>query len=234
MSVKINCFDRWLSAVFQCNSTSSDNKDKVASMKMIVTTRLLGHLITIITLQNTTGRLFTCAVLLFSGLYPVPAAAQEALFSSRPQFRLNPEMHTAKIYRVDLDRREQFAVTASDDKSVLVWELDSGKMQKRLRLPAALGGAGKAYAVAISPDGEEIAVGAGQGGSEHFVYIYDRGSGDMVRTITGLKHVIQHLVYSPDGSFLAATLGRAGGLRIYRTENYHQVFSDETYDNISY
>ncbi len=86
-------------------------------------------------------------------------STQAYVFPSAPQLRLNPAMHTAKIHRVDIDKRERFAVTASDDKSVLVWDLDSGQMLKRLRLPAAEVKIGKAYAVAMSPDGEQIAVG---------------------------------------------------------------------------
>jgi hypothetical protein len=51
---------------------------------------------------------------------------QHSVFPSEPQLRLNPAMHTAMINQVDTDRLQRFAVTASDDKSVLVWALASG------------------------------------------------------------------------------------------------------------
>ena len=52
-----------------------------------------------------------------------------------------------------------FAVTASDDKTVRVWSLADGALLRTIRLPAGPGNVGKAYAVAISPDGATIAAG---------------------------------------------------------------------------
>ena len=81
------------------------------------------------------------------------------LFPSEPLLRLNPGLHTATIKRADIDSDERFLVSASYDKSVLLWDLETGRLKKTLRVPAGPGNIGKVYAVAMSPDGETIAVG---------------------------------------------------------------------------
>jgi hypothetical protein len=50
-------------------------------------------------------------------------------------------------------------VTGSIDKTVRVWSLADGALARTIRLPAGPGNVGKAYAVALSPDGELIAAG---------------------------------------------------------------------------
>ena len=173
--------------------------------------------------------------LIFACLPPVLAGAQEFVFPNEPQFRLNPAMHTARISRVDIDNRERFAVTASNDKSVLIWDPDSRQLLKRLRLPAAEVEIGRAYAVAISPDGEQIAVGGWTGKSpNNTIYIYQYSSGTIIHKMTGLENVINHLTYSPNGRYLAATLGGTVGLRVYDTTGYSQIYVDRDYQDDSY
>jgi WD40 repeat protein len=78
---------------------------------------------------------------------------------TEPILRIETGKHGAKINRIDTDAANCFAVTASDDKTVRVWSLPEGRPIRVLRLPIDQGNAGKAYAVAISPDGTTVAVG---------------------------------------------------------------------------
>lgn len=180
--------------------------------------------------------LLSFVYLLLLGVFqPAFAGVSEYAFPSEPQLRLNPAMHTAAITGVDIDRLERFAVTASDDKSVLVWDLSLGQVLKRLRVPAGEGHIGKVYAVAISPDGEQIAVGGYTGkDGNHLIYIYQRSTGVITQKITGLEIGAAHLSYSPDGSYLAATLGLANGLRVYKTTGYRQIYADRDYQEDTY
>jgi WD40 repeat protein len=77
----------------------------------------------------------------------------------RPVLVVDPGMHTAMIWRTATDRDGSWAVTGSDDKTVRVWSLADGTLSRTIRLPAGPGDVGKAYAVAISPDGTLIAAG---------------------------------------------------------------------------
>src|SRR5438128_903912 len=127
-------------------------------------------------------------------------------------------MHTASIRRIGVDAANHYLVTTSDDKTARVWELATGRLLRVLRPPIGEGNEGKLYAVAISPDGHTVAVGGwtkAETGA-HNIYLFDRESGRLVRRIAGLPSDIKHLVYSPDGRWLAATLGQ-NGIRVYET-----------------
>jgi WD40 repeat protein len=163
-------------------------------------------------------------------------SAQPGQPSREPILRIETGMHTAKISRIGVDAANRFLVTASDDKTVRVWELPSGRLLRIIRVPIGAGNEGKLYAVAISPDGSTIAAG-GMTGYEWdetvCIYLFDRESGRLIRRLGGLPDVVLHLVYSPDGRYLAATLGR-NGVRVYSTSAYAPAGEDMDYGDGSY
>jgi WD40 repeat protein len=169
-------------------------------------------------------------------LWSLVAVAAALAQPEAPMLRIETGMHTATINRIGVDAAGRFLVTGSDDKTVRVWELPSGRLFRIIRPPAAAGSEGKIYAVAISPDGKTIAAG-GRTGYEWersiSIYIFDRESGVLRRRIAGLPNVTLHLAYSPDGRLLVATLG-TNGVRLYNTADYSLGGSDTTYDSDSY
>jgi hypothetical protein len=78
---------------------------------------------------------------------------------SEPILRIETGQHGAMINRIGTDAANRFVVTASDDKTVRIWSLPEARPTAVLRLPIDQGNIGKAYAVAISPDGTAVAVG---------------------------------------------------------------------------
>jgi len=135
----------------------------------------------------------------------------------RPVLVVDPSMHTAAIWRASADKDGRWAVTGSDDKTIRIWSLADGALVRTIRLPAGPGNVGKAFAVAISPDGAVVAAGGWTGptGGPKAVYLFDRATGALVRRIEGLPNVVFHLAFSPDGARLAAVLGGGTGLRVY-------------------
>src|SRR5215510_63713 len=131
--------------------------------------------------------------------------------TTRPLPRLETGMHTAVNRRIATDAAGRWAVTASDDKTARVWEVASGRQFTVLRPPQDVGDEGKLYAVALSPDGAVVAV----GGWAHVIYLFNRESGLLLRSLPGLPKGVSRLAFSPDGRWLAAGLGGANGVRIF-------------------
>ena len=145
-------------------------------------------------------------------LMAAPARAQSDGLPTEPMLRINAPSHIAMIRRIATDAAERFAVTASEDKTVRVWSLPDGTLQRVIWLPSGEGHLGKADAVALSPDGVTVAVGGWTDptGGDTNIYLFNRASGALVRRLTGLPNVIYHLAFSPDGRRLAAALWGSG------------------------
>lgn len=172
----------------------------------------------------------------FAKSVPAKTPAPSAQPPRQPLLRLETGMHTAMVNRIAVDAAERFLVSASDDKTARVWDLATGKLLQTLRPPLGEGNEGKLYAVAIAPDGGTIAL-AGWTGYEWdgtiSLYLFDHASGKLTRRLPGLPNVIHDLAYSPDGRYLAAALG-SGGIRVYRTSDWQEVFQDAAYGADSY
>jgi WD40 repeat protein len=78
---------------------------------------------------------------------------------TEPILRIEAGQHNGLTFSFAVDPANQFAVTASIDKSVRVWSLPEGRLLRVLRLPIDYDQVGMAYAVAVSPDSSTIAVG---------------------------------------------------------------------------
>jgi WD40 repeat protein len=165
------------------------------------------------------------------------ASAQEREPPGKPILRIETGMHTVSINRIGVDAANRYLVTASDDKTVRVWELPAGRLLRIIRPPLGAGNEGKLYAVAISPDGSAIAAAgwtSNESGNVESIYLFERESGRLLRRLGGLPNVVNHLAYSPDGRYLAATLGGKNGLRVYQTATYAPAGEDRDYGDYSF
>jgi WD40 repeat protein len=170
-------------------------------------------------------------------LFADPTLSQADDLPSEPMVRINAPGHIARLGRIATDAKERFAVTASDDKTVRVWSLPDGKLQRTIWLPSGAGNDGKAYAVALSPDGATIAVGGWTGGSidDYNIYLFDRASGALAQRLRHLPNTVQHLAFSPDGRRLAAAVWGTNGIRVFDAGNgYQPLPSDSGYGDDSY
>ena len=158
----------------------------------------------------------------------------------RPVLAVDPGTHTATITSASADHDGRWAVTGSDDKTVRIWSLADGKLERTIRLPAGPGDVGKNYAVAMSPDGALIAAGGWtrmiDADPQEQIYLFDRASGTLLKRIEGLPTVVTSLVFSPDGNRLAAGVGGGrGGLRVYAKDHgWDEAARDEDYGGAVY
>jgi len=167
------------------------------------------------------------------------AQTTEAPASTKPFPAIEAGMHTAAIRRIAVDRAGRWAVTASHDKTARVWDLRTGALLQVLRVPVGEGPEGKLYAVALSPDGELVALGGftSPDGLNTSIYLFDRASGRLRQRLAGLPNVVLHLAFSADGRRLAAALGGANGIRVYGAtgqSTWAQVAADGDYGADSY
>jgi WD40 repeat protein len=176
-------------------------------------------------------------ILAFTLSLSPPALKADGL-PSEPILRLETGMHTGPIKRISIDQAGDLLVTASDDKTLRLWTLNDGSLLKTLRVPIGEGEEGRLYAAALSPDGQWlVAGGATKAGTEgpgnYHLYIFDRVSGELRQHLFGLPDVINHLCFSRDGRYLAASLG-GDGIRVWATDGWRQVANDSDYGDASH
>ena len=75
--------------------------------------------------------------------FPEAASPVSEDFPAEPILRLETGMHTAAIWRIDVDRDQRFLISGSDDKTVRIWELKTGRLLRTLRVPLGEGNLGK-------------------------------------------------------------------------------------------
>lgn len=161
-----------------------------------------------------------------TSIAPFHAQADDPL-PEASQLRLERGMHTSAINNAAMDSKGRWLVTASEDKTARIWELVTGQLVRVLRPPMGPT-LGDLRSVAMSPDGEKVAVvGWTVDNTRRLaIYIFDRYNGRMVRQLEGLPVQAMKLAWSPDGTWLAAAHA-ASGVRIWETQTWQEVYFDK-------
>ena len=173
-----------------------------------------------------------------SDVAPPPFTGDSRL-SYDPQLRINTRQHTSRIFAIDVDAEGRYLVTGSSDKTVRVWSLSEMEPLSVLRVPIGTGVEGQIQSLAISPDGDQIAVGGASKlrSGQHVVYVLDRETGRIEMTLT-MEMPARELTFSPDGSILGAALGarqeNRGGTTFWRTDSWSLVKSHTDFDAESF
>jgi WD40 repeat protein len=115
--------------------------------------------------ENAMRRLLVLSVMIWiTGMFIIQAGcAASTEPPQEPILRLETGVHTAIIKKIGVDAANRWLVIASDDKTVLLWELPSGRLVRVIRPPLGQGNEGKFFTAAISPSGRQIACGGWTG-----------------------------------------------------------------------
>ncbi|MEA3491654.1 MAG: caspase family protein [Campylobacterota bacterium] len=125
--------------------------------------------------------------------------------------------HTALIWDVVATKSGDI-VTASDDKTIRVWDSKRGKEKRKILGQIGKGSEGKIYAIALSPDEKQLAVGGygfikgdqktiskGKSGGE--IKIYNYKTGKLIKNLISHSLAVLDLSYSPDSKYLISGSG---------------------------
>lgn len=168
------------------------------------------------------------------------ASSQSTSETPVPILRLDPQGHSAIVNDVAFAPDGTELATASDDKTIRVWDVATGEQKRVIRGWLSDGDEGKIYALAIDPTGRYLACGGwfkGTNGTElgpGAIRILDYHSGDLITLLKGHEEVIDSLCFSPDGRLLASGDGN-GMIKLWRTTDWQegprltQAHSDEVF-----
>ena len=131
--------------------------------------------------------------------------------------------HRALVHDIAFSPDGELLVSASDDKTIRVWDWRAGVTLRTLRHQIGDGNEGKVFALALSPDGGTVAAGGyfGPGIGEDPPYgdirLFDLKSGRISAVLKGLEQAVLDIAFSPDGDFLAAG-GDDGFVHVWRRD----------------
>ncbi|MGO9171026.1 MAG: PDZ domain-containing protein [Rhodomicrobium sp.] len=131
--------------------------------------------------------------------------AEPKIAADGPLPMLDTGGHMATIRGIAFTPDGRQLVSASEDKTIRVWDLASGKTVRTIRGESTPGPAGKVYAMALSPDGKWLAAGGWLPGTREesdAIRLYEFASGKLVAPLKGHRNVVNRLAFSSDGSRL--------------------------------
>ena len=154
-------------------------------------------------------------------VFSVVVAARAQPPSQHPFLVVEPGMHTGVIRKLDVSADGTLIATASEDKTARLWSVPESRLLGTFRLPMSEGEGGRAYAVALSPDGRLLAAGGLDADQEtnhqgSYVYVFDTLSGRILHRLGPVPQAIYDLDFSGDGKRLAAGLGQGGGVFLWQ------------------
>ena len=137
---------------------------------------------------------------LFGATAPNSTALQKAFpFLVEPNLvglRLAPaDHHFGSVNSVSFSPDGKLLVTGSNDNSLRLWDVASGKALKTFE-----GHQGRVNSVAFSPDGKQLASGSG----DNSLRLWDVASGKVLKTFEGHQDWVMSVAFSPDGKLVAS------------------------------
>jgi WD40 repeat protein len=136
----------------------------------------------------------------------IPAIADEPN-NDKPILGLDTGGHINAVYKLMVSGYGDQLVSVGLDKTIRIWDLNTGEALRVLRPPIGPGAHGYLFSAALSPDGTLLAVGTYRALTplyDHRIHLIELPSGNMVRSLKGHSYTIYDLAFSADGERLAS------------------------------
>ena len=151
--------------------------------------------------------------------------------STEPIFALNAQSHTGFVFHLAVSPDERQVITAGFDKTIRVWDAQTGQSLQRFYLPVRDIEDGAIESISLSPDGEKLAIGGhiagfGKGLS---VLVMSMRDGQILKVLSGFSLNGRTVKWSKDGRLLAVgTDGRENDsrLHVFDSRSWKKVFEE--------
>ncbi|WP_187276381.1 caspase family protein [Parahaliea maris] len=156
-----------------------------------------------------------------------------ALPLGTPISRVETGAHSGIIREFALDESRDIVITASDDKTLRVWDASDGALYRTYRIPVAQGHVGQLYSVDLEPRSGTIAVAGWTPNSSPTgiaIYFLDLDTGAITRVLDGLPDIVSTLRFAPGGESLCVAFASGKpGIACYAFPSLQLVYSDYEY-----
>jgi len=134
-----------------------------------------------------------------------PTTAPDEL-PTDPILMIDAGGHSAGVSRLLFSKDGRELITASADKTIRIWDVETGVTKRVLRPPIGHDKEGMIFAAALSPDGKTLAAaGYNEPGRQWTkIFLIDLETGSLLRVLRGHVDSISDLAFSPDGKTLAS------------------------------
>jgi WD40 repeat protein len=147
---------------------------------------------------------------------------------SAPRVVINSMGHSAKVQNLNFTPDGQKIISVSEDKTIRLWNANTGEMLKKFESEIGDGSKGMFYASDVSPDGSLLAVAGYTVTPDNQIYIaiIDLNKGIQVATALGHKDVINSLAFTGNGKYLVSG-SNDGTLKVWKVDASTPMYSQE-------